>query len=230
MHEENVIGIQVEIEGLPPWCKVVDVAGHPIALWEGGPDTSELVGWDGDGHGIVDIGCARFNFYEAIAAISSEPIRAFDPMEAYGPSKPLFYRVAVVAPDLAASGEIPFVESERWDSHALDVGGIGDRVSHPLRRITVPCVGIDAVLGARAKVLKMDCEGAEFGILEWLFDQPRALADQITVEIHPLLLAPDERDARVAGLIHRAKRLYWQGVIRNNDTHLLFVAKDIQDR
>lgn len=27
MHEENVTGIQVEIEGLPPWCKVVDVAG-----------------------------------------------------------------------------------------------------------------------------------------------------------------------------------------------------------
>lgn len=216
--------LDLQLEPPPDWVRCEIVAGHPVAV---DLDLQLLASNDLP---ILDIGCASLNFYNGIKEYADDSeVVGFDPMvDAEAVPWKNVRQVAVVGPvEGTRVVYVPLAVSSHWDSHAVDVGGRGSRIRDPQKVIRVPAIGVNNLLKERVRLLKLDCEGSEFEILKWMFSQPEPLADQITAEMHPYLLADDEREPVIRELVDLSRKHYYSALVPvNSDQHLLFIARD----
>ena len=157
------------------------ICGHTIDV-----DLLPQSGW------VLDVGCRDFGFSREILRLRGGMLAlAFDPdPEVKAPSTP---RIAF------ASGAVTGAFDGQWafvaEGEASHLIRFGERPKQTALSFPVYCVSIGnlvsggpAPLGTwlpkRYAVVKLDCEGSEFEILEhW----PYRMADQISVEFHDYL-------------------------------------------
>lgn len=141
---------------------------------------------------VLDVGCRGFDFTEAVLKLRPDAaVFALDPDPSiHGPHLPgcTYLRFALVHDDRASS------------LYAMDGAGLGNFLVEGPGKIRRPdcgwefdgcqvdrvaCVNIVELMKrtgvTRWDLVKLDCEGSEFGILE---NWPGPIADQITVEFH----------------------------------------------
>lgn len=124
---------------------------------------------------VLDVGCRGFGFCKDILRLRSKAyVIALDPdpkMDA--PDLPItFYRMALTGNGVHYA----------W---YRDAGGEANELIENYEKgaVGVPCINVTEVIRPYQKIdlIKLDCEGSEFGILEsW----PGPIAKQISVEFH----------------------------------------------
>lgn len=137
---------------------------------------------------VLDVGCRGFEFdIELLKLRPLARIFAFDPDPAIddpGVRGIVFSRKAVTERDVEGviwqgPGEGAFICGNKGDP------GYGVGVINPAEAVTVESVTVETVMREhdveRFDLVKLDCEGSEFGILEsW----PGPIATQLSVEFH----------------------------------------------
>jgi FkbM family methyltransferase len=139
---------------------------------------------------VLDVGCRGFGFgREMLSYRPGACVVAMDP----DPEMPLdnsqdmvFLCEALVAGDRCES---------LYATHSTGEGNfLCDVVPHYARSLTVPCVNITQLMERLGivhwDVIKLDCEGSEFEILE---NWPGPIAEQISVEFHDWTGEPELR-------------------------------------
>lgn len=130
---------------------------------------------------VLDVGCRGFDFTrEMLQHRPGARIVAMDPdpaMPADPPEGVTFLREALAGDGRATSRYADFSTGEG--------NFLCDRVPHYARSYTVMCVHITALMQRLAipywDVIKLDCEGSEFLILE---NWPGPIAGQLSIEFH----------------------------------------------
>jgi FkbM family methyltransferase len=164
------------------------------------------VAWDGL-EWIVDVGAhvGAFTTWAAwrapharILAIEPEP-RNFADLEANVRRNGLADRATLVNAAVAATGGERLLDVPAHRDHASLGGSAGGRSA---RVRTVDLAGALAAEGIeRVSLLKMDCEGAEWDVLERLPDDLWPRLDRIVLEVHA---GPDRRVDDMGSLLGRA--------------------------
>lgn len=136
---------------------------------------------------VIDVGCGTLDFARGVIAAGARHVIAIDPCLSAQWSVTIpsvtFMRVALVG--LKSSEHEKFVECVDAECSTLKRcwnDGIPSRV---MREYDVPVATLGEVLErmcvACAGLIKLDCEGAEYEILEhW----PGAVAKQVSIEFH----------------------------------------------
>jgi FkbM family methyltransferase len=88
----------------------------------------------------------------------------------------------------AAAGEATFYRHAK-NAYSSLMDGVGGRVHEHVESFPVPVAGIAEVIartGAAIKLLKVDCEGSEYDLIDALDAQSAAGIRQIAMEVHPV--------------------------------------------
>ncbi|MGH7484318.1 MAG: FkbM family methyltransferase [bacterium] len=168
------------------------IAHHTIDL--------DLLPLPGDGH-VLDVGCRNFDFFREFCineVFGMDPDPAIEP-----PADVRFLRSALVG-----DGR----KSSRYASYSTGEGNMLTDLDkyYDAKMLVVPCCTIEEVMRvtgvAHWDVVKLDCEGSEFGILE---NWPGPIATQISVEFHDYSYAnynqPEYYEKLWAGPLHKYK-------------------------
>lgn len=133
------------------------------------------------GSWAIDVGCRDFGIARLLAAngvnvIACDPDPGMDvPSDLHGNIK--FERVAVVKGCDPAPGHVVLSMDKNVEARSTVTGASG---------IKVPATTIEGLMRkhhvSRLSLLKLDCEGAEYAIMEDIASL--AIVDQITVEYH----------------------------------------------
>lgn len=136
---------------------------------------------------VLDVGCRWFDFTKAILALRPKArVIALDPSSdvRWEMDLPLFqvqlFHMAMVGDNRFSSNFAEGIAGDGGGNFCLDAALHGD---YKIR--TVLCTNVQKLMAAhlvkRFDVVKLDCEGSEFGILE---NWPGPVATQISVEFH----------------------------------------------
>jgi FkbM family methyltransferase len=131
---------------------------------------------------VLDVGCRRFNFCEEILALRPKAqIIAFDPgpdIEALDDMRITFMNFAL----MHGAHEGAWLSMNDCSSIVSTVYQDG--------LVEVPVIGMDEILyhWPYFDLMKFDCEGCEFAILE---NWPGKCAGQINIEFHDNMVSPD---------------------------------------
>lgn len=127
---------------------------------------------------VLDVGCRNFDFTRAILKVRPRAeIVAMDPdrkIVAPDISQMMFIRAALVGD---ARNDAPYCSFSTGEANHLVWNGVIEPDSEVYR---VPCYSVGSWVHD-FDVVKLDCEGSEFGILE---NWPGPVATQISVEFH----------------------------------------------
>jgi FkbM family methyltransferase len=137
-----------------------------------------------EGGVVLDVGCRNFAFTKALLEVRPRMcVIAMDPDPFI--VDPYLSRVIVLNEALVG-------DDRRYSDYAAYSTGeanfLTDKVPEFAARYSVPCTNINDVMRRLAveqfALVKRDCEGSEFGILEaW----PGPIAEQISVEFHDFM-------------------------------------------
>ena len=164
---------------------------------------------------VLDVGARSGGFVKAVLAIRPqarvvciEPDPACEPPDACV----TWIKQALVHDDRQAEGYASYSTGEGNYLECIPWFPVRDA-----KRLTVPCTNLPALMErlkiARWDLLKLDCEGVEFAVLESLTSP---VADQITVEFHDFNTHKTiHNDAYYAALW---QRLPWYHVIKHGLT------------
>jgi hypothetical protein len=166
---------------------------------------------------ILDVGCRWFDFTEAVRAlrpltqaICMDP--SSDVAEPADTSATAFLRVALVGHDGKTTHFAEGIAGDGAGNLVVEAPNYGD---YRVRR--VPCMNVTDVrehfclTDRKFDVVKLDCEGSEFGILE---NWPGPIAEQISVEWHDCW-RPEIRDGDYYERLMRDK-LPWYTLVKHD--------------
>lgn len=155
---------------------------------------------------ILDVGCRNFGFTNAIKSLRPQAlVYAMDPdpiIQQPSTSGVVYYQLALVHDTRVISGYASYSTGE--GNFLTDL-----KAYYDAKMLTVPCTNISTFMknvGIKHwDVIKLDCEGSEYGILE---NWPGPIATQITVEFHDYNQRDKYNDAYYAGLFGKLSKWY----------------------
>lgn len=163
---------------------------------------------------VLDVGCRNFGFTKAVLARWPEArIVALDPdpiIKDPGLPNVAYIPMALVHDDRKESG---------YASYSTGEGNFLTELSayYDAKMLRVPCITIQRLMEQCGVVhwdmVKLDCEGSEFGILE---NWPGPIATQLSVEFHDYTDLNRWNDAYYARLF--AERLPWYEALKHGLT------------
>ncbi len=138
---------------------------------------------------VLDVGCRGFDFCEAVLKVRPKAkIIALDPdSDIKAPKNPNidFYTMALIHDGRLSSGYVKYGSNGTTKGYGNHLTDDVEVLHQEATVISVPCIHLlDLVKWLRIfhfDLVKLDCEGAEFAILE---NWPGRLATQISVEFH----------------------------------------------